>query len=991
MKEDQGGTSELSSIPYRTPALPGKLGSTTKAPQSGAVIGSTPQAGLLRSRPTLSPVIPAAKGTGKIYGYGPNSDRRNWRVRMRLKGKDVTGRACKTEEEARAEAVRLYNASYPESAVRLPGTPRLVSSPNAPKSGGEAEAAPVPNAAPSTSDATPQTTTASHLQQTTASHLQQAGNDSDAEEDDQQVAGEAAEPEQQQSAISEQKLLAPCLPHTRGGKLMHGYSYSKKGHWRVRMTVKGQKLHGSQCKTEEEARAEAIKVYNQANPEKPVSLPSAASRFPSPHASGVSREVKAESEPSNAAPAQQKKASGQWQGVYTIPPAIPGVRSAMRAYCYTKSASTGVGRWIVDLRQPVHHWLDAHTGQTRPEAKTLHHVVKDEAEAAETAMRIYCQKRRKKKSSAAHADAGGIDAVRHKKRKADRAQKGEGRRAKHLKASQLPGMNGLAAEASLGTSESVPQDAHHIDSELVETMWSPPACVIMEQRGSGNAYKGIPNIHKDALVGPQLDTGFDVLSALADAETYMKLPDEGKRSFIKDRVATAPGQDGLVAAKDLPPWTLLGEVCGIVVTQQEMLAEGSADTLMGPTWVLDQTLDTSLGWQVPLALDCSNRCNILSLLAPAASLDTANCVLLEYEATLTQRPHMLAFTFRAVPANEQLTQLNASPSCMRADAMLPRDPSQASLGASAPEFQVPNGAVHQARDTSPRDPRLHSNLHNLDQHFSTNNSQQISSHPASPEQTPFPSPHLPVPQAAAQQHANDTMAMHRLAEVAAGQAAMSNGPSGLANHDMGPLLTEPGFDAAALSKQMAELGDSLVEEASCAGLYESLAQAKQKQWLGISPVVDFQKVQAGTLWSTFGKAGKMAGRYPLPALIGMGLIVVNILAWFVMLGGASALQHSRSTVVGLLNTVNQLPGTPLAYGNLKPISTNQNFISYQWFKAVLEVLTLLGALAVVGMGMIHRGRVAVVGLLAVVTVFLADSVPGDPQEPPGPPQGEEGG
>ena len=39
----------------------------------------------------------------------------------------------------------------------------------------------------------------------------------------------------------------------------------------------------------------------------------------------------------------------------------------------------------------------------------------------------------------------------------------------------------------------------------------------------------------------------------------------------------------------LRPWTLLGEVCGIVVTQEEMLAGGTADTLMGPTWGLGQT------------------------------------------------------------------------------------------------------------------------------------------------------------------------------------------------------------------------------------------------------------------------------------------------------------------------------------------------------------------------------------------------------------------
>lgn len=40
---------------------------------------------------------------------------------------------------------------------------------------------------------------------------------------------------------------------------------------------------------------------------------------------------------------------------------------------------------------------------------------------------------------------------------------------------------------------------------------------------------------------------------------------------------------------------------------------------------------------------------------------------------------------------------------------------------------------------------------------------------------------------------------------------------------------------------------------------------------------------------------------------------------------------------------------------------------------LLQILTLLGALAVTGMGMIHHGRVAVVGMLAIVTVFISDS------------------
>lgn len=35
--------------------------------------------------PKLEPIIPAAKGSRKIFGYSLNGERKDWRVRMRLK------------------------------------------------------------------------------------------------------------------------------------------------------------------------------------------------------------------------------------------------------------------------------------------------------------------------------------------------------------------------------------------------------------------------------------------------------------------------------------------------------------------------------------------------------------------------------------------------------------------------------------------------------------------------------------------------------------------------------------------------------------------------------------------------------------------------------------------------------------------------------------------------------------------------------------------
>lgn len=119
----------------------------------------------------------------------------------------------------------------------------------------------------------------------------------------------------------------------------------------------------------------------------------------------------------------------------------------------------------------------------------------------------------------------------------------------------------------------------------------------------------------------------------------------------------------------------------------------------------------------------------------------------------------------------------------------------------------------------------------------------------------------------------------------------------------------------------------------------------------------------------------MAGKFGVPALISIALVLLDLAAFVVLLGGAAALQKNGATIVTLVNALNSSPDSPglLAYGDLKPRHTQGNFISYEWFKAVFQVLTLLFALGVLATGQIYRFRIALVALLAALGVFFADS------------------
>lgn len=130
---------------------------------------------------------------------------------------------------------------------------------------------------------------------------------------------------------------------------------------------------------------------------------------------------------------------------------------------------------------------------------------------------------------------------------------------------------------------------------------------------------------------------------------------------------------------------------------------------------------------------------------------------------------------------------------------------------------MPNGSAHHPREATPsRDPRLRNRFPSSNGHESS----------AVPEQAPFLSPQ-PAVQAngtapAVQQHMKSGIEV--LSEVAAGHAGLgSNGGPETVGQMVPSPFSEAELDADALSKQMGALGDSLVEEASCASLYGECA------------------------------------------------------------------------------------------------------------------------------------------------------------------------
>lgn len=113
----------------------------------------------------------------------------------------------------------------------------------------------------------------------------------------------------------------------------------------------------------------------------------------------------------------------------------------------------------------------------------------------------------------------------------------------------------------------------------------------------------------------------------------------------------------------------------------------------------------------------------------------------------------------------------------------------------------------------------------------------------------------------------------------------------------------------------------------------------------------------------------MAGRFGPNVLTSLVLILLDIGAWLVLLGGAASLQHHGTTIAPLLNQMS----ASLTTGDLTPTTIPRRFISYEWFKAVLQILILLFALGTLATGQFHRFRIALVGLLAVTTVLFCDA------------------
>ncbi|DBA76218.1 hypothetical protein WJX77_002641 [Trebouxia sp. C0004] len=113
----------------------------------------------------------------------------------------------------------------------------------------------------------------------------------------------------------------------------------------------------------------------------------------------------------------------------------------------------------------------------------------------------------------------------------------------------------------------------------------------------------------------------------------------------------------------------------------------------------------------------------------------------------------------------------------------------------------------------------------------------------------------------------------------------------------------------------------------------------------------------------------MAGRFGPNVLVSLVLLLLDLGAFFILLGAASALQHNGSTIAPLLN---EMSGA-LTYGDLTPTTVPRRFISYEWFKAVLQAVILLFALGTFALGQFHRFRISTCCLLAVTTVLFCDA------------------
>lgn len=113
----------------------------------------------------------------------------------------------------------------------------------------------------------------------------------------------------------------------------------------------------------------------------------------------------------------------------------------------------------------------------------------------------------------------------------------------------------------------------------------------------------------------------------------------------------------------------------------------------------------------------------------------------------------------------------------------------------------------------------------------------------------------------------------------------------------------------------------------------------------------------------------MAGKFGPNVLIALVLLLLDLGAFFVLLGAAAALQHNGNKIAPLLNSMS----STLTTGDLTPTTIARRFISYEWFKAVLQAVILLFSLGALATGQFHRFRIAICCLLAITTVLFCDA------------------
>ncbi|KAK9868039.1 hypothetical protein WJX84_009244 [Apatococcus fuscideae] len=162
------------------------------------------------------------------------------------------------------------------------------------------------------------------------------------------------------------------------------------------------------------------------------------------------------------------------------------------------------------------------------------------------------------------------------------------------------------------------------------------------------------------------------------------------------------------------------------------------------------------------------------------------------------------------------------------------------------------------------------------------------------------------------------------------------------------------------------------QQASQAAVAVSAAQhamaSQPLQVLSVTPDTSSYLAERVSLRREPQTRGKMAKYGPVVLISGV-LVLLDIAAFFVLLGSASAIQHHAQAITTLTNANSGIA----TYFDLMPQNSPQRLISFEWFKAVFQILTLLFCAAVLASGQVYRFRMAMIGLLAVLASLWCDA------------------